>query len=252
MPTYKSKVSVELKNGILHCPDMEQWIRDRTEIGEIPLYPFPTKKEYQNEPCIVSKFSETGYMCTKLNGKTVKVIRVIAAWYLNGRKMPKRTMYICHECNNPQCVNVNHLRIGDAKSNARDRTIHGVRSKRSRHGFTQQQVVEMRQMGANGVDPKTIADHAQINYGITVSKHWVNELCLGKVLKHWGGPLSRRNKRFNKKSRFSDEQQNEIIQMDSSGHTYSEIIEYFARKHGLSISIHRISQIITSRRNDDR
>jgi len=68
-----------------------------------------------------------GYGRIKLNGKTVMAHRVAYAM-LKG-EVPKH-LILCHTCDNPSCVNPDHLFLGTHKDNALDREAKG-RSKRA-------------------------------------------------------------------------------------------------------------------------
>jgi len=84
-------------------------------------------------------------------------------------------MYVLHHCDNPSCVNVDHLYLGTHKDNAEDREtrVRGNHAKGTRHGKNKllpSQVYEIRdaydtgkysfrQLGKiYGIDGKSIAD----------------------------------------------------------------------------------------------
>lgn len=59
----------------------------------------------------------SGYGLFSLNNKMVKAHRFI--WTLHNGKIPNG-LCILHHCDNPKCVKISHLFIGDKKYNARD------------------------------------------------------------------------------------------------------------------------------------
>jgi hypothetical protein len=61
--------------------------------------------------------SDRGYGRLRLGDKTYSATRV--AYYLDTGEDPGR-LHICHTCDNPQCVNPNHLWAGDAVDNQMD------------------------------------------------------------------------------------------------------------------------------------
>ena len=48
-----------------------------------------------------------------------------------GRRL-ERHEYACHHCDNPPCINPDHLYVGNAKSNARDMLVRKRRTKKPR------------------------------------------------------------------------------------------------------------------------
>ena len=66
-----------------------------------------------------STIRKDGYGKFWINGKQAQAHR--AAWSLFKGEIPAG-LWVLHKCDNRKCVNLNHLYLGTAKDNARDRT----------------------------------------------------------------------------------------------------------------------------------
>ena len=71
-----------------------------------------------------------------------------------------RDDHVCHTCDNPSCINVDHLFLGDAQTNSQDAHAKGRHSHGEQHGnskVTEDQVREIRALASSGVPQEEIA-----------------------------------------------------------------------------------------------
>jgi hypothetical protein len=93
-----------------------------------------------------------GYSQTTLNGKRMGSHR--AAYIIAYGPFPK-DLYVLHKCDNPACVNPDHLFLGTAKDNYDDAASKGRAVKGSKNGqskLTNQQVLEIRKDTRRQID----------------------------------------------------------------------------------------------------
>lgn len=68
-----------------------------------------------------------GYGLIRMGGKTHRAHRI--AWILRHGHIPEGKM-VLHGCDNPPCVNINHLHLGDAFDNQREAVARGLNHQR--------------------------------------------------------------------------------------------------------------------------
>lgn len=83
--------------------------------------------------------TSSGYGYFGINSKTEKAHRV--SWVIHYGEIPKG-LNVCHQCDNPSCVNPNHLFVGTQSENMRD----SVAKDRFNRKLTNKQVREIRQL----------------------------------------------------------------------------------------------------------
>lgn len=120
---------------------------------------------------------KTGYGCVMLNGKIEKAHRV--SYYLKHGDIPE-DMYVCHTCDNPSCVNPDHLFVGTQKDNMQDMISKGRACDRKgtanpKNKFTEEQVIAIR----NDDRP-----YSQIAKDYNTNKSRISEIKLYKTWRH--------------------------------------------------------------------
>ena len=94
--------------------------------------------------------------------------------------LPKN-LVVRHKCNNPPCVNIEHLQPGTSLDNARDcneagRRVVGEQNNKAK--LTELQVRQMRNLHASGLLPREIA----LQFNITSVNAWM--ICTRRTWKH--------------------------------------------------------------------
>ena len=109
-----------------------------------------------------------GYGHFTMKGKTILAHRY--SWELRHGPIPKHKV-VCHQCDNPACINPDHLFLGSLKDNSRDM----VKKKRChpRHGvthpchkLTEDEVRKIRLYHANGIPQKTLVAQFRVSASV--------------------------------------------------------------------------------------
>ncbi|KKL49494.1 hypothetical protein LCGC14_2314960 [marine sediment metagenome] len=107
------------------------------------------------------------------NGTKIKMI-----YQKNIGNIPEG-MFVCHKCDNPPCVNPNHLFLGTQKDNMADCVSKGRSAKGSKSGkskLVEADVIAIRKMGNSGVARKVIAEQFHISathvHALLSRKEW--------------------------------------------------------------------------------
>lgn len=112
--------------------------------------------------------SSDGYGKVKRNSKTVRAHRL--SYELANGAIPS-TSLVLHSCDQPSCVNPEHLRIGTAQDNADDRRRRNRHAKGPKSGMaklTVEQVAFIRD--------STISNNAEVARQLSISRHTVREI----------------------------------------------------------------------------
>jgi hypothetical protein len=117
----------------------------------------------------------TGYAVVTIDAHSVYVHRLVMSWM---QELPINSE-VCHKCDNPRCVNPQHLYVGDRCSNAADmirsgRSTKGIRHPRAVLSFDN--VIEILWRSHFGERQRSIAKRfgtgQSIISGIVTGKKW--------------------------------------------------------------------------------
>jgi len=97
----------------------------------------------------LGNITENGYGRMRWEGKRERAHRL--AWIASNGPIP-RDKFVCHKCDNPLCINVEHLFLGTHSENMRDMVVKGRHRRpdvtglhNGRARLTPEQVAEIRQ-----------------------------------------------------------------------------------------------------------
>jgi len=113
--------------------------------------------------------NNTNYGRLRLDGKKTLITRWVAT-LVHGE--PKKGQWCLHSCDNPPCVNPDHLRWGTPKENCDDKfarnRANSHKPKGSKHSqakLTEEQVLAIRKAVADGTKQNVIAEQYGIGTG---------------------------------------------------------------------------------------
>lgn len=113
-----------------------------------------------------------GYTNLSVNGKNAYAHRLV---YLIFKGRIPRDMCVLHTCDNPACVNPNHLYLGTRKKNMEDMYVKGRRPTNLK--LTEEQVREIRKRGSHSwKEDKKLAEEYGVGplsiYNIVSGRSW--------------------------------------------------------------------------------
>lgn len=149
---------------------------------KIPLYEKLNRYVIADNGCWnwVGTVHHDGYGVFGHNGKSVRSHRASYEYHVGN--IPSG-MLVCHTCDNPLCINPDHLFVGTASDNAKDmikkgRGNHPCGSSHPLSVLNSEYVIRIRELRSNGHTLKSLAD----TYG--VSFQTISAIMHNKIWRH--------------------------------------------------------------------
>lgn len=185
------------------------------------------------EECVIWPHGKDrdGYGRLTFKGKGYRAHRVVLSWK-EGRDLKKGEL-ACHSCDNPSCVNPDHLWVGSPKDNTQDMWSKGRQNGHMQGGkavrvFDKQSATGARGMAAAGVDMHTIARF----YGVSVQA--VSDLVRGIYYTDWFSGDARGDRAgINPVRPISDEMVQEIMRRHEAGETQQSLEKEYGLAGGI-------------------
>lgn len=110
-------------------------------------YQFRENKQFENEPCWLTKTGSTkDYKMVTADKRKYLVHRTVYSIIKNNGKEIPNNLIVRHLCNQPNCINPNHLALGTQKDNCYDRMIHTPFYPSKTKKLTQEQSKEIKNL----------------------------------------------------------------------------------------------------------
>lgn len=107
-----------------------------------------------------------GKFTIHINEKQIDIRAHRYSWQLaNNYKIKNKSFFVCHTCDNPICVNPNHLFLGDVFDNNKDRTEKG----RSFSKLKTDEVVEIKKLLLTTISVNEISKIYKVDYDTIIS-----------------------------------------------------------------------------------
>lgn len=165
---YKDKFSKDGFHRICKtCVKFRQQLRKADQLNFIPTKTI--KKFFQNiiktESCWIwnGKKLPKGYGAFLLN--SAKILAHRFSYFYHFGVLPN-DLCVCHTCDNPSCVNPNHLFLGTRKDNMKDMVNKGRSRTGEKHHnlkLTEELVLEIRERARNGENRNQMAREYKIH-----------------------------------------------------------------------------------------
>jgi len=101
--------------------------------------------------------NKDGYGRFRTNKKVTLAHRFSYAHYKNKGQLIPSNLCVCHHCDNPSCVNPNHLFLGTHKDNAQDRDRKGRGLYKNLKKHTDDEAIKIRLDYASGLSQRKVA-----------------------------------------------------------------------------------------------
>jgi hypothetical protein len=105
---------------------------------------------------LASKMKQ-GYGEMRINKKYKAAHRYAYEYFKNNDQPLPSNLYVCHHCDNPSCVNPNHLFLGTAKDNSQDMVRKGRLVNKNPKKHTDEEVAKIRLDYASGLSQRKVA-----------------------------------------------------------------------------------------------
>ncbi len=129
---------------------------------------------------------EDGYAIGTLDGKSGRLSRIL--WEKLKGRIGDARLQVCHVCDTPACVCVDHFFLGTAKDNSDDKRKKGREARGEKTMIAvldEASVFTARQMRDSGLSFPEITKRL----GSSVSESAVRSACIGRTWQHVGGPF---------------------------------------------------------------
>ncbi len=142
-----------------------------------------SKCETNENGCLLwTRWKTKKYPFIKFNGKTQPLHRLVYE-HSTGKKIPS-DMLVCHKCDTPRCVNIDHLFLGTSADNAADMVSKNrqARNKGEKNGYSKlksKDVIEIRNLLKSGT-----MTYARIASLYSVSSALIRAIKVRKLWKH--------------------------------------------------------------------